>query len=136
MDKGLDESIKEIKKFFIENGPFQGILGFSQGACLVSLLCALKQRNELQVDFDFVIIFSGFKSRCTLHTKYYEEKININSLHVIGETDLIITNDMSYDLANAFVNPIIIKHPGGHYVAGRTFLKKEYIDFLHAQKKS
>ncbi|EEB18712.1 conserved hypothetical protein [Pediculus humanus corporis] len=72
LDKGLEESLDLVKKYFDENGPFDALLGFSQ----------------------------GFKSRCTLHSHYYDEKIHINSLHVIGETDEIISNDMSYDLAN------------------------------------
>lgn len=134
LDKGLEESLDLVKKYFDENGPFDALLGFSQGACLVSIICALKQKKQFKPDFKFAIIVSGFKSRCTLHSHYYDEKIHINSLHVIGETDEIISNDMSYDLANVFINAVILKHPGGHYVAGKSNLKDKYINFLQSQK--
>lgn len=44
----------------------------------------------LKVKFDFAIIISGFKSLCTLHKIYYDEKIIIPSLHIYGETDQVI----------------------------------------------
>lgn len=42
---GFEESIKVVEKAFEEHGPFDGLLGFSQGACFVALLCDLQQRN-------------------------------------------------------------------------------------------
>lgn len=134
LDKGFKESLEEIKKFVEKNGPFDGILGFSQGACLAGLLCALKTIGEIDIDFRFAIIVSGFKSNCILHSKYYDQKIYINSLHVIGETDQIITTDMCHDLANVFVNPIILTHPGGHFVPGKSLYRNQYVDFLQRQK--
>lgn len=41
--KGFDESLREVEKIFEEKGPFDGILGFSQGGSMVGLICALKQ---------------------------------------------------------------------------------------------
>ena len=38
---GLEESIEVVRKAFEELGPFDGILGFSQGAALGSILCHL-----------------------------------------------------------------------------------------------
>lgn len=43
---GFEESIKLIENAWTEQGPFNGILGFSQGACLVGLLCSLSQRGS------------------------------------------------------------------------------------------
>lgn len=42
---GYEESIKVVEKAFEEYGPFDGIMGFSQGACFVGLLCDLQQRG-------------------------------------------------------------------------------------------
>lgn len=44
----------------------------------------------LKIKFDFAIIISGFKSLCTPHAIYYDEKISIPSLHIYGETDQVI----------------------------------------------
>lgn len=45
---GYEESIKVIEEVFEKHGPFDGLLGFSQGACFVGLLCDLQQRNSKQ----------------------------------------------------------------------------------------
>lgn len=42
---GFDDSVAVIEKIFLEQGPFDGILGFSQGAAFVSILCAMKKKN-------------------------------------------------------------------------------------------
>lgn len=42
---GFDESVKLVEEVWREQGPFQGLLGFSQGACFVGLLCSLGARG-------------------------------------------------------------------------------------------
>lgn len=42
---GLEESIEVVRKAFEELGPFDGILGFSQGAALGSILCHLLEKG-------------------------------------------------------------------------------------------
>jgi len=43
---GFDDSLVVIKRAFVEQGPFDGILGFSQGAAFVSILCAMKKKKS------------------------------------------------------------------------------------------
>lgn len=42
---GFEESIRFIEDIFEKEGPFDGIWGFSQGACFVGLLCHLQQHG-------------------------------------------------------------------------------------------
>ncbi|XP_029641671.1 esterase OVCA2 isoform X4 [Octopus sinensis] len=42
---GYEQSIEMIKNVLKEQGPFDGLFGFSQGASLVSLLCGLREQN-------------------------------------------------------------------------------------------
>lgn len=42
---GFEESVKLVEDIFQKEGPFDGLLGFSQGACFVGLLCDLQQRG-------------------------------------------------------------------------------------------
>lgn len=42
---GLDESVEVVSKAFQELGPFDGILGFSQGAALISMLCDMLEKG-------------------------------------------------------------------------------------------
>lgn len=43
---GFEESVKLIESVILEKGPFDGIVGFSQGACFLSLLCCLQQHGS------------------------------------------------------------------------------------------
>lgn len=43
---GFDDTIRAVEQAWKLLGPFHGILGFSQGACLVGLICNLSMRGS------------------------------------------------------------------------------------------
>lgn len=43
-------------------------------------------------------MISGFKSLCAPHTKYYDEEIDMPSLHIYGENDQVIPTGMMNNL--------------------------------------
>ncbi|KAK2163287.1 hypothetical protein LSH36_82g02012, partial [Paralvinella palmiformis] len=90
--KGYQQSLEVITNAFREQGPFDGVLGFSQGASMLSLLCGLQQHQgqECPFHFDFAIFVAGFKSRSEGHRHLYDDLIQIPTLHVYGETDKVI----------------------------------------------
>jgi len=48
------------------HGPFQGVVGFSQGACLAGILCAQRVREPetaAMPDLTFGLLFAGFLPR-------------------------------------------------------------------------
>lgn len=45
--------------------------------------------------FDFAIMAAGFKSKTLPHLKYYNEPINIPTLHIFGDTDKVIPTGMN-----------------------------------------
>lgn len=64
---GYQESIEYLESVFKEHGPFDGILGFSQGACLASLLCYLRVKG-CKLRYSFSLIFClRFKVDAHLH---------------------------------------------------------------------
>lgn len=42
---GFQESLKLVEDTWKNQGPFQGLLGFSQGACFVGLICGLAKKK-------------------------------------------------------------------------------------------
>ena len=86
----LQESLASVETQFKENGPFDGVLGFSQGAAMLGLICGLQQQGKLEFAFRFAIFVSSFKSRSAPHQYLYDEKITIPTLHVFGETDQVM----------------------------------------------
>ncbi|XP_032516145.1 esterase AGAP003155 [Danaus plexippus] len=128
---GFEDTLDLIKTVVKEHGPFDGFMGFSQGACLVGLLAAMQQKGYLTYSFKFAIFASGFRSGSLVHKGFYDEEINLPSLHVYGESDSIIPKEMSESLINLFTKPIVAEHSGGHYVACSGSIKDAYLDFLH-----
>ncbi|XP_062572307.1 esterase OVCA2-like isoform X1 [Saccostrea cucullata] len=129
--KGYQESLDTIERAFIEQGPFDGVLAFSQGAAMASLICGLKEKDpDGPFQFDFVILVAGFKSRQKQHESLYEKPITTPSLHVFGDSDRVIQKEMSEDLLQYFVNPRVLTHSGGHFIPVSSKEKKVYIEFL------
>ena len=133
VSKGFDESVNMIISA-LEQNSYDGILGFSQGACLVSMLCLMQQQQGKNW-FKFAMLFSGFRSRSSKHDVYYTAKCEIPSFHMYGETDKIIPEVMSEELLPYFTNPSVGRHPGGHFVPAASAQKKSYLTFLEEMNK-
>ena len=133
---GFDETLQCVQEAFHRHGPFDGVMGFSQGAALVSLLCSMKQREPSgPLDFKFAILFAGFKSLLSEHTQYYSQAIHVPSLHTIGLQDAVIPSQSSEELAEAFVNPSVYRHNGGHYIPASPPLRTALVEFLSPHMK-
>jgi hypothetical protein len=48
---GMDESLAYLHKAMVEQGPFDGVMGFSQGACMAAVLAALVGPGLVSSDF-------------------------------------------------------------------------------------
>ncbi|XP_060086121.1 esterase OVCA2-like [Ylistrum balloti] len=130
--KGYKESLDVVTQAFKEQGPFDGVLAFSQGAAFLSLICALREQNpkDTPYQFDFVILVAGFKSRQSPHQDLYTTKLSLPSLHVFGDTDKVIQKEMSEELLPCYSDKMILQHPGGHFIPASGPQKKVYIEFL------
>ncbi|KAK3925363.1 Esterase OVCA2 [Frankliniella fusca] len=127
---GFEESVDRVDEYLQERGPFDGILGFSQGACFLSLLCCLQQQGKLKGTFKFAIFASGYLSRCVAHQNLYNETLSLPTLHVFGESDTVIPEEMSKALVDFCEEKQIILHPGGHYMPSNSHFKEAYMKFL------
>ncbi|RCV14598.1 hypothetical protein SETIT_2G439000v2 [Setaria italica] len=114
----LDECISYLCDYMVRNGPFEGLLGFSQGATLSALLIGYQAQGKVLSDhppIKFMVSISGSKFRdpsiCDIA---YKDLIKVKSVHFIGEKDWLKVP--SEELASAFDDPLIIRHPQGHTV--------------------
>jgi predicted esterase len=125
--QGAPESLARIKSLVIES-PVEtvGILGFSQGAVLTSLLCDIWQ-NNIKVS----IMVSGFVSRDPRHREMYSaDTVKLPTMHVIGQTDELVPPDLSRDQSKNFQTPQILEHAGGHYLPQTGATRKSMIEFI------
>ncbi|TKY69923.1 Rhodanese domain-containing protein 6 [Spatholobus suberectus] len=104
------ECLAHIEDYMVKNGPFDGLLGFSQGV-------ALGKVNKIK----FVIVISGAKfgghafGMPKLASNAYSKPIDCLSLHFIGREKDILKPD-SIALLEAFEDPVVIHHSKGHTV--------------------
>merc|ERR1711953_1187185 len=112
-----DNSLNNLDAIVAEQGPFYGILGYSQGAAFVPVYLAHAPVGTFQM----AIMFCGYLT--TTHQGLLGLVNNaapfgdINALVWMGAEDTIISNPMSQEQASIFTNPTVIVDPrGGHSV--------------------
>ena len=134
-DDGFEQSLEAIKAFNAAEGPFDGVMAFSQGAALLVILCLMQAQgkilDEIGFEFGFAIMVAPFKSRSCQHNRWFEgPRVRIPTLIVIGDDDKVIEREMSDAILETFHEPVILRHPGGHFVPATGKQKQVYIDFL------
>jgi predicted esterase len=141
---GFDQTLEYVNTIFKTQGPFDGIFAFSQGACLGSILCRISTNNfdsgtkskYEHIKFKFAILVAGFKSGQTAHSSYFnmDSKLEMPTIHVIGNTDKVIPCEMSESLTTYFMNPRILRHEGGHFIPVNSESKSIFVEFLNEMK--
>ncbi|KAI7862808.1 serine hydrolase-domain-containing protein [Spinellus fusiger] len=120
---GSEATMTCLTQILLEEGPFDGVMGFSQGAAVGSLLQLLLVHSTLpefiakdiaHPPFRFVIVLSGYKDdhKGAIHHVYKSPKLPSPSLHIIGETDTVVLEEASLALSHQFINPTLFRHPG------------------------
>ncbi|XP_056168375.1 uncharacterized protein LOC130134495 [Syzygium oleosum] len=121
--ENFEECIAFIEDFMVKNGPFDGLLGFSQGAILAAALPGMQGEGLVLTKvpkIQFLILISGAKlggskfSAPPLAANAFSPPVKCPSLHVIGENDF--QKPESIALLDSFVDPIVIHHPKGHTI--------------------
>lgn len=118
-DASLQPAIDSISDFIKENGPFDGVLGFSQGAAMAQMITNNMEELGNTKPVKFGVYFSGFVSENKAVGKYLSKKLSVPTLHIMGELDTLVSNERSMEFVDKYCEPgtaTVFKHPGGHYV--------------------
>ena len=141
---GWDATFSYLVRELRALGPFDGVLAFSQGAAVASLLCArLSSMGELSGAFKFVVLCSGYRPKLTPASSSSSEApgtpngesgagtpssyLDVPSLHVFGGSpglDKHVPMRRSEELAEGFEpsTRVILRHDQGHVIpCGKTY---------------
>lgn len=142
---GLDKGLEHIACILERDGPFDGVVGFSQGAAAAAMTAALLEpgRQEAFADAEktangipfppafarlghpplrFMVSYSGFASTHPSYAAFYKPLITTPSLHFLGTLDTVLEEDWARALLvscghrNAGPDGTLVVHPGGHSV--------------------
>lgn len=130
--RGLEEALGAVAQALNKLGPFDGLLGFSQGAALAALVCALGHVGDPRFPLPrFAILVSGFCPRgLGLKEPFQRGPLSLPSLHVFGDTDRVIPSQESMQLASRFSGAITLAHSGGHFIPAAAPQRQAYLSFL------
>lgn len=130
--RGVPEALGAVAAALSSQGPFDGLLGFSQGAALAALVCALAQAGDPRFALPrFVILVSGFCPRGpALQEPVCRSPLSLPSLHVFGDTDRVIPAEESVRLASRFPGAVTLTHGGGHFIPAAAAQRQAYLKFL------
>ncbi|KAK0381216.1 serine hydrolase [Colletotrichum melonis] len=132
----LDQGISTVAEAVREAGGVDGVVGFSQGGAFAALLAAIlegphrdeKMPEDLKASaqalreanggkpFKFAGIYSGFFAPPEELRWAYEPKIKTPTLHFLGSLDTVVEESRSQGLVDRCEEPMVVVHPGGHYV--------------------
>ncbi|KAH7860229.1 hypothetical protein Vadar_011002 [Vaccinium darrowii] len=119
----FDECVAFIEDCMLKNGPFDGLLGFSQGAFLSAALAGMQAEGVALASvpkIKFVMLISGGKfggsrfSSPKLAQNAFSSPLECSSLHFLGERDFAKQNGI--ELLDSFVDPFVIHHSEGHVI--------------------
>ncbi|KAJ5624547.1 Serine hydrolase FSH [Penicillium lagena] len=126
--QGMEEGLAAVAKVLSEEGPFDGVIGFSQGAAMAGMVAALLEpgRQEAFAHFatdrklgmafpeafdpntlqhppvKFAICYSGFRAPGDRYRGFYERPhIQTPVLHVLGSLDAVVEESRSRALVDA-----------------------------------
>lgn len=107
---GLESALEYLQTQLRQHSPIHGVLGFSQGANLASLLAAQSVSGE-GAFFHFVVhICAGRPGWVQQRPELFHRPLPMQSLHISGEKDITVP----LSLQHLYENPTCMTHNDGH----------------------
>ncbi|KAI1379227.1 serine hydrolase FSH [Hypoxylon crocopeplum] len=132
-----------ISNILDKEGPFDGIVGFSQGGSVSSLIAAFLERPRPARPSNFttahgpvklVVSYSGYHEDDARVQKYYTPKIKTPILHFISSTDPVVAEDRCFRLVKRCEDPddrvIVYQGSGFHRVPATKMTAQALSRFL------
>jgi len=153
---GIEEGLQVVADTITSQGPFDGVMGFSQGAALAAMVSSLLEGESRKEAFNaaqaksklampypssfakldqpplrFCVSYSGFIAPGDRYTAFYEPSIHTPLCHFIGSLDTVVEEARTNLLVDAAGGPektTVVVHPGGHFVPNN----RQYLDTVVA----
>ncbi|KAJ5687746.1 hypothetical protein N7536_010365 [Penicillium majusculum] len=141
---GLEGGLEYVASILKDSGPFDGIVGFSQGAAAAAMVASLLEGNrkdafarfeaEAGISYPtcfanlehpplkFVVSISGYVASHPDYRAFYDPVIRTPVLHFLGHMDTVVDESASMRLVESCQEvgdkkkQIVIWHSGGHVV--------------------
>ena len=152
---GFENGMQTIADVLTKEGPFDGVVGFSQGASAAVMVSSLLEGEGRKRAFDearkrypehaipypaafgtlqhprmkFCLEYCGFRAPGERYTGIYEPPVQGPVCHILGSLDTVVEEDRSRALIEACggaEKTKVVWHPGGHFLPG----SRQYLDVV------
>ncbi|RHY27020.1 hypothetical protein DYB32_008912 [Aphanomyces invadans] len=113
---GVDDTLSYLEGIIRTQGPFDGVFGFSQGGMCAAYMLSRQQQGDTRFQFKFGVFCASALMSDPAFNLSLDSPLRLPSLHILGEQDDLISVEKSQALAAQFDNPVLLTHPGGHYI--------------------
>ncbi|CAO1619867.1 unnamed protein product [Jaminaea pallidilutea] len=149
--RDIEQSWKLLSDTLAKVGHIDGVIGFSQGACLAGMVAAafeaphllpgLKIPETQRGSLKFAIAISGFRSRDPQHQALFDRGVvSTPVLNILGRNDQIVDEERAQTLVAACKQARVEYHPGGHVVPSqapwRNFMRDWISSFMEGSEDS
>ena len=111
----FDETLNSLAQFYKSDGPFDGVLGWSQGAVVAAILAALQaQDTKYNFGLKWMVLCGGFLPGDEKVKKLFVEPLPYPSLHVVGQKESEVMMRRCQRLHAAFQHAEWLDTPAGH----------------------
>lgn len=157
---GIEDGLATVAKTIEAEGPFDGVLGFSQGAAMAAMVTSLlegdlrkeafkasRTRSKLAMPFPasfahltqpplkFCVAYSGFIAPGERYSGFYQPCIRTPVCHFVGSMDTVVEEARTNTLIDAAGGPdktTVVVHPGGHFVPNQRQYLDTVVSFIQA----
>ena len=148
--RGIDASLESLRDEWRQSGPFDGVLGFSQGAAVAHLLAAVavaekteqkKNNTEQEAEsllstfrsLEFAVFAGGFPSRMAsppVAMGARDAPLLLPTLHFIASDDAYVPPPLQEELKGRFRAPTTHRHDKGHTIPQRAGDTAAMVEFF------
>jgi len=111
----IETALAYLSDYFVQHGPVDGLIGWSQGAVMTAILSALKQTEAgNHFDFNWAILCGGFLPGDRRYRPLFDQPLKLPTLHVSGTQESDFMKKQADKMAAAFNSAERLNTPCGH----------------------
>eukprot|EP00440_Ansanella_granifera_P058202 gb/GFBE01063086.1/.p1 GENE.gb/GFBE01063086.1/~~gb/GFBE01063086.1/.p1 ORF type:complete len:334 (+),score=61.30 gb/GFBE01063086.1/:1-1002(+) len=108
----VEEAVDRVLEHLKTDGPFDVLLGFSQGCIVTNLITGILASRGQEIPWKLSVLFNGMKVRDNRYRQLFDDKIRHPVIMVFGKQDQFY--DYGQTQIGMYEDPIVLEHDEGH----------------------
>jgi len=123
----VEKSVERVMEHIRSQGPFDVLVGFSQGCVVLHLVAGLLRERGEACPWKVSLLFNGMPVRDPRFARLFETPLTVPSVHIYGRQDHLYEYGKASQQAT-YVDPVVLEHDEAHKFPTRQPRCKEVYD--------